>query len=314
MIRELLCHHPLPTIGTYQAAGVISHDLEKYFIGRIGLFKNQPGDQILDLADVIITIGYNPVEYDPEIWNSYQTKKIIHINYMPANIRNTYAPTLEVIGNIALNIEKIILQLNPSSAFTLPEAIQKIQRINLEKIQAGKNHAGPRIHPLRFINDLRTLLSDEDTVISDIGSHYIWLARYFYSYEPHHLLFSNGQQTLGVALPWAIAARLAKSKGRIISISGDGGFLFSAAELETAVREKIPLVHCVWCDGTYNMVLEQERIKYHRDSAVHFGAVDIVKFAESFGAHGFKVTHADQLIPILKQAIGINSALTHIKR
>src|SRR3990167_27780 len=168
MIRELLCHHPLPTIGTYQAAGVISHDLEKYFIGRIGLFKNQPGDQILDLADVIITIGYNPVEYDPEIWNSYQTKKIIHINYMPANIRNTYAPTLEVIGNIALNIEKIILQLNPSSAFTLPEAIQKIQRINLEKIQAGKNHAGPRIHPLRFINDLRTLLSDEDTVISDI--------------------------------------------------------------------------------------------------------------------------------------------------
>ena len=106
------------------------------------------------------------------------------------------------------------------------------------------------MHPLRFIHDLRQTVDDDATIISDIGSHYMWIARYFLSYQPHHLLFSNGQQTLGVALPWAIATNFARPKSKVISISGDGGFLFSAMELETAVREKVDFVHCVWCDGS----------------------------------------------------------------
>ncbi|OGT47166.1 MAG: acetolactate synthase [Gammaproteobacteria bacterium RIFCSPHIGHO2_12_FULL_41_20] len=307
MIRTLLSHHPLPTISTYQAAGAISRDLEKYFIGRVGLFKNQPGDKALEAADVVITVGYNPVEYDPEIWNTSKQKKIIHIDYNPAVAHATYLPAREIIGDIALNIEKILPLLGKSKPYNLPSPVKKAQEALLADIQRGATYSGERIHPLRFIHDLRTVTSDADTVISDIGSHYIWLARYFYVYEPHHLLFSNGQQTLGVALPWAIATRFARPHGAIISISGDGGFLFSATELETAVREKIPLVHCVWCDGTYNMVLEQEIMKYKRESAVRFGSVDIIKFAEAFGAQGFKIQHADELLPTLKKAIGLKA-------
>ena len=236
MIRELLNHHPFPTVSTYQAAGVLSRDLEKYFIGRVGLFKNQPGDKVLDLADVVITIGYNPVEYDPETWNSARKKKIIHVDYHSANIHSTYLPAREVIGNIALNLEKILLLLKKSNHYHLLDAIKKIQDSLFQEIESGANYHGNRIHPLRFIYDLRSLITDKDTIISDIGSHYMWLARYLYSYEPHHLLFSNGQQTLGVALPWAIATHYARPSGNIISISGDGGFLFSAMELETENR------------------------------------------------------------------------------
>lgn len=307
MIRKLLKHHPFATVGTYQAAGAISHQLEQYFIGRVGLFKNQPGDQVLDLADVIITIGYNPVEYDPELWNTSGTKKIIHIDYNPVNIHTAYRPALEIIGDIASSLDAIAQTLKSSTTLPLNDIIKNIQKIQLTKMEAGANLTGKRVHPLRFIHDLHTVLSDDDTVISDIGSHYMWLARYYYSYKPHHLLFSNGQQTLGVALPWAIATHLARPKGRIVSISGDGGFLFSAAELETAVREKIPFVHCVWCDGSYNMVLEQELMKYNRESAVRFGPVDLVPFAKSFGAHGFKIEHPDEFIPTLKQAIQLQS-------
>ena len=131
----------------------------------------------------------------------------------------------------------------------------------------------------------------------------MWLARYFYRYQPHQLLFSNGQQTLGVALPWAIAAAMVHPNKTIISVSGDGGFLFSANELETAVREKVHFVHFVWCDGSYDMVKEQQLMKYNRDSAVHFGAVDIVKFAESFGAIGLRVHTSDEFFEILNKAM-----------
>ena len=128
------------------------------------------------------------------------------------------------------------------------------------------------MHPLRFIHDLREYADDDTLIISDVGTHYMWLARYFWNYKPRHLLFSNGQQTLGVALPWAIGAHFANPQQKVISISGDGGFLFSAAELETAVRLGANLVHIVWRDGAYNMVKEQidsmqpilmeQRIKY----------------------------------------------------
>jgi acetolactate synthase-1/2/3 large subunit len=116
-------------------------------------------------------------------------------------------------------------------------------------------------------------------------------------------LISNGQQTLGVALPWAIAASLVRPAEKVISISGDGGFLFSAMELETAVRLKANLVHMIWIDGRYDMVAEQEILKYGRSSGCDFGPVDPVKYAEAFGARGFMIQTADEIGPILRKAL-----------
>jgi len=304
-IRKLLAHTGLAVVSTYQAAGVVSRELVNRFVGRVGLFKNQPGDKLLDAADVVITIGYNPVEYDSEIWNAKANKKIIHIDYNPCDIHLSYQPTIEILGSIAENVQKLFPLIEANKLFSYSELTGELQQKLREKIESGKNKSGTLIHPLRFIYDLRSMIDDDTTVISDIGTHYMWLARYFYSYQPHHLLFSNGQQTLGVALPWAIATHFAKPGKKIISISGDGGFLFSAMELETAVREKTHFVHCVWRDGTYNMVLEQQKLKYNRENGVHFGNVDIVKFAESFGAQGLRINHADELMPILKQAFSL---------
>ncbi|MDW1878063.1 thiamine pyrophosphate-dependent enzyme, partial [Vibrio sp. Vb1026] len=128
-------------------------------------------------------------------------------------------------------------------------------------------------------------------------------ARCFRSYEPRRLLFSNGMQTLGVALPWAIAATLVEPGKKVVSVSGDGGFLFSAMELETAVRLNSPIVHLVWRDGTYDMVAFQQMMKYGRTSATEFGDVDIVKYAESFGATGLRVNTPDELEGVLKSAL-----------
>src|SRR5216683_5445277 len=145
------------------------------------------------------------------------------------------------------------------------------------------------IHPLRLIAELQDILTPDVTVCSDMGSFSMYLARYLYSFRARQLLISNGQQTLGVALPWAIAATLVRPQEKVLSISGDGGFLFSANELETAVRLKSHLVHMIWIDGTYDMVAVQERLKYKRTSGIDFGPVDPIKYAEAFGATGLRI-------------------------
>lgn len=131
----------------------------------------------------------------------------------------------------------------------------------------------------------------------------MWMARYFFSFRPHQLLFSNGQQTLGVALPWAIASNYALPNEKVVSISGDGGFLFSAMELETAVREKLHFIHFIWRDGSYNMVLEQELMKYHRISGVTLGQVNIPDFAAAFGAIGLELTKPEAFQDIFEEAM-----------
>ena len=161
---------------------------------------------------------------------------------------------------------------------------------------------GVPIHPLRLITELQQILTPDMTLCSDMGSFYIWLARHLYSFRARQVLISNGQQTLGVALPWAIAATLVRPSEKVLSISGDGGFLFSAMELETAVRLQSHLVHMIWIDGNYDMVAVQEEQKYGRPAGTKFGPIDPVRYADAFGAHGFMIQSPEQITSVLKQS------------
>jgi len=154
--------------------------------------------------------------------------------------------------------------------------------------ERGGREAGIPSHPLRLVAELQPFLKDDVTLCLDMGSFHIWHARYLHVFQPRQMLISNGQQTLGVALPWAIAACLARPGQKVISVSGDGGFHYSSVELETAVRLKCSFVHVIWKDGTYDMVSFQEMLKYGRTSGVDFGPVDNVRFAEAMGATGFR--------------------------
>lgn len=301
-IRKLLGQKPLPVISTYQAAGVIPKEKESLFIGRVGLFKNQPGDQILDLADVLVTIGFNPVEYDSEIWNVNNRRSIIHIDNIPSQIHSTYCPQIELLGDIVNNVINLSPYLEKRTLFN-NKPIHRARQKLVDIIESGRDINTLPIHPLRFMYELRQVVDDKTTICCDIGTVYMWVARYFISYRPHQLLFSNGQQTLGVGLPWAIACNYARPHEKIISISGDGGFLFSAMELETAVREKLHFVHFIWRDGAYNMVLEQEILKYGRKSGVDFGSVNIPDFAKAFGAIGLELHHPASFAEIYAQAM-----------
>lgn len=304
IIRELLKKTHLPTVSTFQAAGVVSRNCVSCFAGRVGLFRNQPGDHLLNKADVVITVGFNCVEYDPEIWNAELRKKIIHIDYLPANIHETYQPTAEVLGDIHDNMQVITSLISDAMVEKNKKNVKPFHDEHQKIIESGetKQSKNNLMHPLQFIHELRHAIDDDALVVCDIGTVYMWMARYFLSYQPHHLLFSNGQQTLGVALPWAMAGRFVYPHKRIISMSGDGGFLFSAMELENAVRHKQDFVHFVWRDGCYNMVKEQELMKYKRRSGVDFGEVDLVSFAKAFGAKGYELKNPSDFKSLLKEA------------
>ncbi len=302
-IRDLLARNPMPVVNTYQGAGVLPRDLFNCYAGSLGIFRNQPGDKLLQQADVVITIGFDPAEYDPEVWNKGRTGSLISIaEHMPAIDRH-FQPTLELMGDMAGNIAGLAEKLTFATDPTANPLVMQVQDELLEAKLQGARESGFPIHPMRLIYELRNLIGDDVTVLCDIGSLYVWMARYFQTYEPNRLLFSNGQQTLGVALPWAIATCLARPEEKVVSMSGDGGFLFSAMELETAVREKCNFVHLVWRDGSYNMVKIQQVLKYGRPSGVDFGPVDIVKYAEAFGATGLRIDSADDIAPVLTRAM-----------
>lgn len=163
------------------------------------------------------------------------------------------------------------------------------------------------IHPLRIVKELQDIVSDDVTLCVDMGSFHIWIARYLYSFRARQLLISNGQQTMGVALPWAIGAALVRPGDKVVSISGDGGFMQSSMELETAVRLKNNIVHVIWVDNAYNMVEMQEVNKYQRKSGVEFGPIDFKAYAESCGAVGFAVQSVDDLRPMLRKAMAIQA-------
>ena len=286
-IRLLVAKTGIPVVEMFQAAGVISRGLVQHFYGRVGLFRNQPGDRLLHKADLIISIGYDPIEYDPVYWNTNKNATLVHIDDTIAVIDRDYQPDIELIGDISETL-KCIYNGNPKVRISEENLayLKELQEEIVKRDEPPKSKIEGRLHPLEIIQQTQNAVSDDTIVTCDIGSHGIWLARHFRSYEPRHLLFSNGMQTLGVALPWAIASGLLYPNKKTLSISGDGGFLFSAMELETAVRLKSPIVHVVWNDSSYNMVAFQQEMKYGRDSAVHLGQVDIKKHAESYKIEG----------------------------
>jgi acetolactate synthase-1/2/3 large subunit len=305
-LRSLVAATGLPVVETFQAAGVVSRELEDNFLGRVGLFRNQPGDLILEHSDAVIAIGYDAVEYDPELWNTDVQRTVIHIDAVPADIDNNYQPALELRGDIAATLTALtdaLTGLALSEAYQAEIAKQRQELANIDLAAQNHDPDGPGLDPVAVVLRLREELDDTATITCDIGSVYIHMARHFRVYEPRRLLFSNGQQTLGVALPWAMAACLVRPGTPVVSVSGDGGFLFSAQELETATRLGLTFTHIIFRDNTYDMVGFQEVMKYGRKSGVQLADYDITSYAAAFGAHGYRVHTLEEFTTTLRTAL-----------
>lgn len=294
----------IPVATTFMAKGALPCDSE-LSLGTIGLQAHDYISCGIDRADVVICVGYDIVEYPPKLWHHNPETQIIHIDTQPAEVDEHYIVTAGLIGDIgqALSSVAALSHRHMNSPYIgLKEHIMKT-------FHQFDNDQGFPIKPQRILSDLRASLGAKDIVISDVGAHKMWIARMYQTLTPNSCIISNGFASMGIALPGAIAAKLAKPEQVAVAATGDAGFLMNIQELETAVRLNIPIIVLVWNDQEYGLIKWKQLNEFGRESNISFTNPDFVKLAEAFGAKGYKVEKTEELLPTLKQAIEDNTVV-----
>jgi acetolactate synthase I/II/III large subunit len=294
----------IPVVTTFMAKGVIpfSHFL---CLGVVGLKSYDYVMCGFDRADVIITVGYDMVEYHPHPWNPQKNHKIIHIGAVPAEVDEHYTLALEVQGHVGGALRAIAELAKPKEGY--PSA--GLRMAIIDELAEQAEDPGFPLKPQRIVWDLRRALPADAIIVCDVGAHKLWMARMFQAERPNTCIISNGFAAMGIGLPGAIAAKIAFPDRVCMTVTGDAGFMMNSQEIETALRIGTPIIALVWNDGGYGLIEWHQRRRFGRVSNVSFGNPDFVKFAESFGAKGYRVTAADELLPILRQAIADNTVV-----
>ncbi|MFA6699196.1 MAG: acetolactate synthase large subunit [Thiomicrospira sp.] len=288
----------IPVATTFMAKGVIPcrHELA---IGTIGLQAHDYVACGVDRADVVICVGYDIVEYHPYLWNQNPGCKIIHIDTQPAEVDEYYLVEAGILGDIGCSLESIAAI---SHRHTDHGIGQLKQHIDYAFHQYDQDAHFP-VKPQKIIHDLREALNDDDITICDVGAHKMWMARMYNAQAPNTCIISNGFAAMGIALPGAIAAKLAKPKQKVVAVTGDAGFLMNIQELETAVRLNLSLVILIWNDSEYGLIKWKQLNHFGRAYQIGFNNPDFIKLAQAFGATGYRIEHTEQLLPTLKQAL-----------
>ncbi|MCG6872403.1 MAG: acetolactate synthase large subunit [Gammaproteobacteria bacterium] len=288
----------IPVATTFMAKGSIpfSHPLS---LGTVGLQAHDYVACGFDRADVVICVGYDMVEYPPALWHPAKDKKIIHVDMSSAEVDEHYIVASGVIGDITAALDAIARAARPRSA---PPSTALRETIVAELSEHARDEAFP-LKPQKIVWDLRQVLRPEDIAISDVGAHKMWMARMYQTERPNTCIISNGFASMGIAVPGAVAAKLAFPEKTVVAVTGDAGFLMNSQEIETALRVGTPIVILVWNDSGYGLIKWHQLRRFGRESHIDFKNPDFVKYAESFGARGYRIENTRELVPVLKQAI-----------
>ncbi|MEE9566856.1 MAG: acetolactate synthase large subunit [Desulfobacteria bacterium] len=287
----------IPVVNTFMGKGAISYKNPLY-INTVGLQAEDPLYCGLERSDLIVAVGYDLVEYAPRFWNPDSNKKIIHIDTQPAEVDAYYNVQVGLIGGIQGSLKRLIARAYPRKKPNLPE----IRDMIMGQLQAFRDDRSFPLKPQKIIADMRHVMGDDDIVIADVGAHKLWVARMYPCDLPNTCIISNGLAAMGIALPGAIAAKLHFPEKKVLAVMGDGGFMMNSQELETAIRAGTPFVTLIFRDGHYGVIRWKQLARFNRASYADFQNPDFVKYAESFGAKGYRVEAANELVPIFKEA------------
>jgi acetolactate synthase-1/2/3 large subunit len=294
----------IPVATTFMAKGAIpfSHNLS---LGAVGL---QASDYIscgFNRADVVICVGYDIVEYHPHLWHKDKDIKIIHINALPAEVDEHYIVEVGVIGDLGEALDGIAERADAKDEYLAASLRQTI----VDEMAAHADDTGFPIKPQKILWDLRQALNPEDVVISDVGAHKMWMARMYQEEVSNTCIISNGFASMGIAVPGALAAKFVFPERTVVAVTGDAGFMMNSQEIETALRHGLAFVILIWTDSEYGLIKWHQLRRFGRASNITFNNPDFVKYAESFGAKGYRVESAGDLLPTLKKAIADNTVV-----
>lgn len=292
----------IPVISTFMGKGCVSRDAEECLF-TIGLQTKSLANAVIEASDLVITVGYDLVEYPPRGWNRWNDKKIIHIDFLPAVVDQNYQLEVEVIGDLAHTLWMMNERVRAHPQHWDLAYAKAVRRAMIELLEEHKDDDTEGVvRPQKALWDIRNALGPNDILLSDVGSHKMWAAQFYHCDEPNTCLIPNGFCSMGGSLPGAIAAKLVHPDRRIMALCGDGGFMMNVQELETAVRYKTNIVVVVWVDNGYNLIEWKQMNEFGHHTELTFGNPDFLKLAEAFGCAGFKVERSRDLAPILEEA------------
>jgi len=301
---RLLCEKTgIGVVSTFMAKGCVDMDAD-YCLYTIGLGSKDRMSIALDDADLIITLGFDMVEYHPRLWNANCDKTILHADFLPAEIDENYHPETEMIGDLAhalwmLN-ERVDEEGLPEFDFTLQRKCRQDMAEDFAEYKDDVTEG--TIRPQKALWDARQIMGSSDILLSDVGAHKMWIARHYQCHEPNTCLIPNGFCSMGFALPGAIAAGIVFPERRILGIAGDAGFLMNVQEMETAVRIGSNIVVMVWEDKEYGLIAWKQQDHFGRHTDLAFGNPKWNTLAESFGWNGHYVHNAADLAATLDAA------------
>jgi acetolactate synthase-1/2/3 large subunit len=313
-LRQFAEKTGIGVVSTFMAKGCVDMDAD-YCLYTIGLQSRDYITCAIEAADLVITIGYDMVEYPPRLWNAGSAKPVIHIDYQSAEIDSNYHPDVELIGDISQALAMINYALEQGEPLEFDLAPQRNARRQMTR--DIEQYAGDKtdglIRPQKAVWDVRHALGPDDILLCGVGAHKMWVARHYHCHQPNTCLIPNGFCSMGMPLPGSIAADLVvrnqldgKAKDRrVFGIVGDGDFLMNVQEMETARRLNSNITLMVWVDGGYGLISWKQDNEFGRHTDLAFGNPDWVRLAEAFGWSGEYVQRSVDL------AGAINRALAH---
>ena len=301
---RILCEQTgIGVISTFMAKGCVDMDAD-YCLYTIGLGSKDRGSLAIDDADLVITLGFDMVEYQPQLWNPQGGKKIIHADFLAAEIDAHYHPDVELIGDLAHALWMLNERVAASDALSFDLDGQKKTRAamaaDFAEYQDDKTDGS--IRPQKALWDARQVMGPQDILLSDVGAHKMWIARHYQCHEPNTCLIPNGFCSMGFALPGAIAAGIVHPDRRVLAIAGDAGFLMNVQEMETAARIGSNIVVLVWADNEYGLIAWKQETHFGRHTDLSFGNPDWEQLAAAFGWNGHYVSRSEELASALENA------------
>lgn len=292
-------------LNTMMAKGALDMDDPRCGF-TIGLGAKDVPAVAIERADLVISLGYDMVEYHPKLWNPTGSHRIVHCDFIPSEIDEDYRIEVEVVGDLA----HTLWMLNERVDAHGPENLnydhshgELCRTKMIEEFEAHKDDTTEgKIRPQKALWDTRQVLGPNDLLLSDVGAHKMWIARYYQCHEPNTCLIPNGFCSMGFALPGAIAAHFVDPSRRIMAICGDAGFMMNVQEMETARRYNCNLTVMIWEDNEYGLIAWKQDNQFGRHTDLAFGNPDFVKLAESFGWNGYRCENAADLQATLEES------------
>jgi acetolactate synthase-1/2/3 large subunit len=301
---KLFCEQTgIGVLSTFMAKGCVDVDAD-YCLYTIGLGSKDLPTRVIDEADLVITLGFDMVEYHPVLWNPKRDKRIIHADFLPAEIDANYHPDVELVGDLAHTLWALNERAATSPvSFDLSNQAQMRAEMARElAAHADDDTQGP-MRPQKILWDCRELMGRNDILLSDVGAHKMWIARHYHCHEPNTCLIPNGFCSMGFALPGAIAASLVFPDRKILGIAGDGGFLMNVQEMETAARLGVDMTMLVWEDGGYGLIAWKQENEFDRHTDLAFDNPDWLQLASAFGWSGHRIERSREFKDVLRGAL-----------